>query len=80
MRDAWASVGCAIASLWPDVPYQICQIPAFGDPSRAIFEEDRTITRAVREKLQPTLRLSRSNVVRRTLNASVAEKLPFDVL
>ncbi len=55
VSDAQTSLVCAIASLWPKVPHQICQIHALRDASKAIFEQDRKAKLAVRQKLQPKL-------------------------
>lgn len=80
MSDAQASLVCAIASLWPEVPHQVCQIHALRDASKAIFEQDRKTKLAVRKKLQPKLRQYRSDLAKRTLSATAAERVQYDVL
>jgi hypothetical protein len=71
---------CAIASLWPEVSHQICQIHALRDASKTIFEQDRKTKLAVRQKLQPKLRQYRSDLAKRKVSATLAERAQYDVL
>lgn len=80
VSDAQASLVCAIASLWPEVPHQICQIHALRDASKTIFEQDRKAKRAVRQKLQPKLRQYRSDLAKRKISANGSERAQYDVL
>ena len=80
VSDAQASLVCAIASLWPKVPHQICQIHALRDASKAIFEQDRKAKLAVRQKLQPKLRQYRSDLAKRKLSANECERAKYEVL
>jgi len=74
------SLVCAIASLWPETPHQICQIHALRDASKTIFEQDRKAKLAVRQKLQPKLRQYRSDLAKRKVSATSAERAQYDVL
>ena len=80
VSDAQASLVCAIASLWPEVPHQVCQIHALRDASKVIFEQDRKTKLAVRKKLQPKLRQYRSDLAKRKLSATAAERAQYEVL
>lgn len=80
VSDAQTSLVCSIASLWPEVPHQICQIHALRDAAKIIFEQDRKAKLAVRQKLQPKLRQYRSDLARRKLSATAAERVQYDVL
>lgn len=80
VRDAQASLVCAIASLWPKVPHQVCQIPALRDASKVIFEQDRQAKLAVRKKLQPKLRPYRSDLAKRKRSATAAEQVQYEVV
>jgi hypothetical protein len=80
VSDAQASLVCAIASLWPEVPHQICQIHALRDASKTIFEQDRKAKLAVRQKLQPKLRQYRSDLAKRKVSATECERAQYDVL
>jgi Transposase, Mutator family len=80
VSDAQTSLVCAIASLWPQVPHQICQIHALRDASKTIFEQDRKAKLAVRQKLQPKLRQYRSDLAKRKVSATSAERTQYDVL
>ncbi len=80
VSDAQTSLVCAIASLWPEVPHQICQIHALRDASKIIFEQDRKAKLAVRQKLQPKLRQYRSDLAKRKVSATASERVQYDVL
>lgn len=80
VSDAQASLVCAIAALWPEVPHQICQFHALRDASKLIVEEDGEAKRAVCRQLQPKLREYRSDLARRKVSASPAQQAQYDVL
>ena len=68
ISDAQTSLLCAIASLWPKVPHQVCQFHALRDASKIIYEQDRQAKVAVRQKLQPKLKQYRTDLA--NLNTS----------
>lgn len=80
ISDAQTSLLCAIASLWPEVPHQVCQFHALRDASRVVFEQDRQAKVAVRQKLQPKLREYRSDLAKRKVSANKAERAQYEVL
>jgi hypothetical protein len=80
VSDAQTSLLYAIASLWPEVPHQVCQFHALRDASRVIFEQDRQAKVAVRQKLQPKQREYRSDVAKRKVSATEAERKQYEVL
>ncbi|HLZ57589.1 MAG TPA: transposase [Ktedonosporobacter sp.] len=80
ISDAQTSILCAVASLWPDVPHQVCQFHALRDASKEIFEQDRRTKLAVRQKMQPKLRQYRTDLAKRALSAAEAEQAQYAVL
>jgi hypothetical protein len=80
VSDAQASLVCAIAALWSQVPHQICQFHALRDASKLIVEEDGAAKRAVCGKLQPKLREYRSDLAKRKVSVSQAQRVQYDVL
>ena len=80
ISDAQTSLLCAIATLWPKVPHQVCQFHALRDASRVISEQDRSAKVAVRQKLQPKIREYRSDLAKRKISATAAERAQYDVL
>jgi len=80
VSDAQASLGYAIAALWPEVPHQIGQFHALRDASKLIVEEDGEAKRALCRQLQPKLREYRWERVKRKVSASPAQQAQYDVL
>lgn len=80
ISDAQTSLVCAIASLWKDVPHQVCQFHALRDGSKVMFEQDRQAKVAVRKKMQPKLRQYRSDLAKRQVSATAAERAQYEVL
>jgi hypothetical protein len=80
ISDAQTSLLCAIATLWPKVPHQVCQFHALRDASKVIFEQDRSAKVAVRKKVHPKIREYRSDLEKRKLSATAAERAQYDVL
>lgn len=80
VSDAQASILCAVAALWPQVPHQVCQFHALRDASKLIVEQDGASKRAVCRTLQPKLREYRSDLAKRKVGASTAQCAQYDVL
>lgn len=80
ISDAQTSLLCAIATLWPKVPHQVCQFHALRDASKVIYEQDRSAKVAVRQKLQPKIRGYRSDLAKRKVSATPAERAQYEVL
>jgi hypothetical protein len=80
ISDAQTSLLCAIAQLGPKVPHQVCQFHALRDASKVIYEQDRQAKVAVRQKLQPKLRDYRSDLAKRKVSATEAERKQYEVL
>ncbi len=59
ISDAQESLLQAIATLWPDVPHQVCQFHYLREASRPMFDVDRKVRKQVRKALQQDVRTVR---------------------
>src|SRR5262245_63998062 len=80
ISDAQTSLLCAIATLWPKVPHQVCQFHALRDASKVIYEQDRSAKGAVRQKVQPKIRDYRYVLAKGKVSAKVEERTQYEVL
>jgi hypothetical protein len=80
ISDAQDSQRQAVASLWPEVPHQICQFHALREASRPIYELDHASRTQVRKQLQKKLSAFRVDLQRRMQQAQEAEGQQLGVL
>jgi hypothetical protein len=80
ISDAQDSQRQAVASLWPQVPHQICQFHALREASRPIYDLDHTTRTQVRKQLQKKVSAFRVDTQRRIQQAQEAEGQQFQVL
>lgn len=80
ISDAQDSQRQAIASLWPEVPHQICQFHTLREASRPLYELDRTTRTQVRKQVQKKLSAFRIDLQQRLPQAPEAERQQLGVL
>lgn len=73
VSDAQVSLLQAIATLWPDIPHQVCQFHYLREASRPMFDVDRKVRKQLRKALQQDVRS-----VRRELDAYAVKLNPND--
>jgi hypothetical protein len=64
ISDAQESLCQAIASLWPDIPHQICQFHYLREASRPMYEVDRGLRMQIRKAIQQPVRDVRGQLER----------------
>jgi len=73
ITDAQESELQAVASLWPDVPHQVCQFHALREASRPAFEADRSVKTTMRKHMQRKVKAVRKQLKDQLPAASPAE-------
>ena len=76
VSDAQESLVQAIASLWPDIPHQICQFHYLREASRPMYEVDRALRTQIRKAIQQPVRDVRQQLERH--RAKLAAQEPPD--
>jgi hypothetical protein len=76
VTDAQEALRQAIAALWPQVPHQLCQFPYLREASRPIYEQDRSLRKAIRKAVQQPVRAVRDQLERQA--AARAEREPAE--
>jgi hypothetical protein len=64
VSDAQASLGQAIAALWPEIPHQLCQFHYLREASRPMYEQDRGLRKEMRKAIQQPVRAVRDQLER----------------
>ncbi len=62
ISDAQASLLQAIATLWPAMPHQVCQLHYLREASRPMFDGDRTLRKQIRKAIQQDVRAVRRQI------------------
>jgi hypothetical protein len=74
ISDAQESLLQAIASLWPDIPHQICQFHYLREASRPMYELDRGLRKQIRKAIQQPVRDVRAQIDRQITKLDGNEK------
>jgi hypothetical protein len=68
----------AIASLWPDIPHQICQFHYLREASRPMYEVDRGLRTQIRKAIQHPVREVRQQLDRHRAKLACADPSGVD--